>query len=394
MSGGDAGNRSDACASVMHDAPYAVGGEAPVEAQMSGEGAQILDAERGSRADGAAHASSGEAAVDVCSSAATGHAAAVVERACVGAGHTTAVVERAMPAPFDDAHCHVAFMADPAAFERDAARAGSRILSVTTTPQEYVRLAARLTRASWGEEEGGLSDPAAPVPACRGARADARGGNGPAGHTGDSAILCQAVGLHPWWVPQDASALDALLVEFDAHLVKTRFVGEVGLDFSERRGGTRDGQLRAFERIVRACARAGEKTLSVHCVRAYDDALDVLERTGCAASCACVFHWFSGSSDQLQRAIKLGCWFSVGERMLATKRGRAYARAMPHDRLLLETDEPYVADPLAETPSVACAYDDVAASLFRAADLLAAARGIAPEELAQTLRANGNALFG
>lgn len=38
----------------------------------------------------------------------------------------------------------------------------------------------------------------------------------------------------------------------------------------------------------------------------------------------------------------MGCWFSVGERMLATKRGRAYVQSIPSDRLLLETDAPPV----------------------------------------------------
>ncbi|MEE0705682.1 MAG: TatD family hydrolase, partial [Adlercreutzia sp.] len=53
-----------------------------------------------------------------------------------------------------------------------------------------------------------------------------------------------------------------------------------------------------------------------------------------------IFHWFSGSSDDLQRALHAGCFFSVGPRMLASRRGREYARQIPLDRLLLETDMP------------------------------------------------------
>ena len=55
---------------------------------------------------------------------------------------------------------------------------------------------------------------------------------------------------------------------------------------------------------------------------------------------ACIIHWFSGTSDQLTRARRAGCYFSVNPRMLGSKRGRAYAQAIPADRLLLETDEP------------------------------------------------------
>ncbi|MFQ9751750.1 MAG: TatD family hydrolase [Collinsella aerofaciens] len=53
-----------------------------------------------------------------------------------------------------------------------------------------------------------------------------------------------------------------------------------------------------------------------------------------------MFHWFSGTSDELVRARHAGSFFSINERMLATKRGREYARQIPLNRLLLETDAP------------------------------------------------------
>ena len=53
-----------------------------------------------------------------------------------------------------------------------------------------------------------------------------------------------------------------------------------------------------------------------------------------------IFHWFSGTSDDLHRAVELGCFFSVGPRMLASRRGREYARQIPLGQLLLETDMP------------------------------------------------------
>ncbi len=53
-----------------------------------------------------------------------------------------------------------------------------------------------------------------------------------------------------------------------------------------------------------------------------------------------IFHWFSGTSDDLTRALADGCYFSAGPRMLVSRRGREYARQIPLDRLLLETDMP------------------------------------------------------
>ncbi len=93
----------------------------------------------------------------------------------------------------------------------------------------------------------------------------------------DFPVIKLAVGLHPWWVPVDEGCLAEGLRAFDAALSETSYVGEVGLDFSRRRIATRDAQLCAFRHIAGACAKEGGKVLSVHCVKAYDDALSILK---------------------------------------------------------------------------------------------------------------------
>ena len=126
-------------------------------------------------------------------------------------------------------------------------------------------------------------------------------------------------------------------------VARARFVGEVGLDFSPAHIATREAQVDVLVCVAHACARTGDKVLSVHAVRAVDQVLDELERAsalGAMVGNACIIHWFSGTSDQLTRARRVGCYFSVNPRMLQSKRGRAYAQAIPVDRLLLETDEP------------------------------------------------------
>ena len=121
---------------------------------------------------------------------------------------------------------------------------------------------------------------------------------------------------------------------------ETRFVNEIGLDFGKRHVATREEQIEAFTRIASACAEAGGKTLSIHSVHAAQDAIDILERTRAFETCTCIFHWFTGPSDQLKRAIDAGCLFSVGTRMLATGKGREYVKAIPAHQLLTETDYP------------------------------------------------------
>ena len=131
----------------------------------------------------------------------------------------------------------------------------------------------------------------------------------------------------------------------------TRFIGEIGLDFAGPRD-TEESRVRqtgAFARILAACdqpvapSAAGDlasKLISIHAVNAAATALNLLEAAGTLARHQVIFHWFSGASDDLHRAIKLGCFFSVGPRMLASRRGREYARQIPVSQLLLETDMP------------------------------------------------------
>lgn len=205
-----------------------------------------------------------------------------------------------------DMHCHLGFCNDAARAACELAAEGVGAFSNTVTPAEFV--AQRAAFAGVGN-------------------------------------MCVGVGLHPWWVGElNVGMAAAGDLELLCELVAWhRFVGEVGLDFSPRHVATREAQLQAFEAVAATCACVGGKVLSIHAVHTVDEVLDVLERTGAlapAAQNACIIHWFSGTSNQLMRARHAGCYFSVNPRMLQTKRGRAYAQAIPANRLLLETDLP------------------------------------------------------
>ena len=164
--------------------------------------------------------------------------------------------------------------------------------------------------------------------------------------------IIAGVGLHPWWLADGrcgAAEVD-LLCELAS---REHFIGEVGLDFSARFAGSEPLQIQALDRLCETLAQhplAG-RVISIHAVRSAGTVLDVLESHGLLIpnpdSPFIIFHWFSGTSDELVRARNAGCYFSVNERMLATKRGREYTRQIPLDRLLLETDAP--TEPQADT---------------------------------------------
>lgn len=154
------------------------------------------------------------------------------------------------------------------------------------------------------------------------------------------------LGLHPWRVSADAATAHAQVDDVLQLLPDAWLIGEVGLDFSPKHARTRDNQLAAFRVIAQAAARCGTahgasirpRVLSIHAVQAAGDALEILQEAGCFDACTCIFHWFSGTSDQLVAARRAECYFSFGSRALATKRGRAYAAQLPANRVLRESD--------------------------------------------------------
>jgi TatD DNase family protein len=144
-----------------------------------------------------------------------------------------------------------------------------------------------------------------------------------------------ALGLHP----QLAQERRAELPLFDRLLPRTRYVGEIGLDGAPECRQYWDAQIAVFDHVLAACEGAGGRVLSVHSRRASGAVLDMLGAHRSAG--VAVLHWFSGSQRDLERAIALGCWFSVGPAMLRSDRGRALASLMPRDRVLTESDGPF-----------------------------------------------------
>lgn len=205
-----------------------------------------------------------------------------------------------------DAHCHLNLMSDPNAIVRETVTMGLGLFDCGFDPRDF-------------------------------ATANKRASSSP--------NIIAGAGLHPWWIADGrcGAAEVNLLCELAS---RERFIGEIGLDFSSRFAGTEGVQTQAFERLCQALSQhplAG-RVLSIHAVRAAGATLDILESSGLLKndpnSPTIIFHWFSGTSDELVRARNAGCYFSVNERMLASKRGREYARQILLDRLLLETDAP------------------------------------------------------
>lgn len=149
-----------------------------------------------------------------------------------------------------------------------------------------------------------------------------------------------SLGLHPWWVAEQRIS-EADITRFEKLLPRTSFIGEIGLDYSKRFSETWSRQLEVFYRVLDAIKEAGGgKLITIHAVRSYHDMFKALETSRVLEDNDCIFHWFSGNRDDFGQALALGCYFSVSMRMMASEKGAYFAKAIPNERLLLETDNP------------------------------------------------------
>ncbi|MCY4239007.1 MAG: TatD family hydrolase [Rhodospirillaceae bacterium] len=146
------------------------------------------------------------------------------------------------------------------------------------------------------------------------------------------------LGLHPQLVAERSKEISL----FEKLLPGTRYVGEIGLDAGPHHYRSLELQKSIFERILRLCADEGGKILSIHSVRATKPVLDMLEMHFPSHRGTAVLHWFSGSASEARRGVALGCYFSVNERMLASPNARRIVREIPENRILTETDGPFV----------------------------------------------------
>ena len=147
-----------------------------------------------------------------------------------------------------------------------------------------------------------------------------------------------ALGLHPQLVAEREGELPL----FDRYLAEARYIGEVGLDAGPRFYKSFAAQERVFEHILRACAEQGGKILTLHSVRAVPKVLAHLERNFPVDRGRAVLHWFTGTPTEARRAVSLGCYFSINGEMLRSPKHRQLVESLPLDRLLTETDGPFV----------------------------------------------------
>lgn len=148
-------------------------------------------------------------------------------------------------------------------------------------------------------------------------------------------FLRTALGLHPELVAERHREL-SLMIQM---LSETKYIGEVGLDFTTNNQEDRKLQERVFSSILDHCAGFGDKILTIHSRRAADRVIDII---GNSYPGKIILHWYSGSLKSLERAASFGFFFSVNQSMVSSRNGQDILSAIPRNRLLTESDGPFV----------------------------------------------------
>ncbi len=150
-----------------------------------------------------------------------------------------------------------------------------------------------------------------------------------------STYLRPSLGLHPELVATHDHELPLL----EEYLPLTRYIGEVGLDFTTNDKELRQRQRRVFGRILELSAGYSDRILTVHSRRAE---LEVIDMVGIDYPAQVILHWYSGSARNLGKAVENGLWLSVNPAMMRSKRFLSMLGDVPRNRILLESDGPFV----------------------------------------------------
>src|SRR5580698_7899330 len=150
------------------------------------------------------------------------------------------------------------------------------------------------------------------------------------------------VGTHPHEAKDDPDLAPERLVTLAKH-PRAVGIGETGLDFHYDLS-PRDVQARVFRAHI-AAARESGLPLVVHAREADDEMAGILEAEHATGPFKLLMHCYTSGPDLLRRAAALGAWFSVSgiATFKAADEVRERVRAMPEDRIIVETDCPYLA---------------------------------------------------
>jgi TatD DNase family protein len=198
-------------------------------------------------------------------------------------------------------------------------------------------------------------------------------------------ISC-SLGTHPHSAEEEGDVTTARLVELGAH-PKVVAIGETGLDYYYD-NSPRELQQETFRRHIRAALELGQPVI-VHTRDAEEDTMRILREEGQGTGLTGVLHCFSSSPQLAENAIDFGFHISFSGIVTFKKSDelRDTARKVPLERMLVETDAPFLA------PIPKRGQRNEPAFVVHTANVLAGLHGLRLEELAERTSRNFFTLF-
>jgi TatD DNase family protein len=201
----------------------------------------------------------------------------------------------------------------------------------------------------------------------------------------DPDVYC-SVGTHPHQAHEELDIGVEEIVRLAEHS-KVVAIGEAGLDYHYEHS-TPEAQAEGFRRHI-AAARATGLPLEIHSREADADTARILAEEHAKGAFPAILHCFTGGPELAQAAVALGLYISFSGVVSFKKSDelRAIAAEVPLDRLLVETDAPFLA------PEPHRGRSNEPALVVHTAAAVAKARGISPEMLAEATTENFFRLF-
>ncbi len=194
-----------------------------------------------------------------------------------------------------DVHCHIDQFPNPFEIAKNAERAGIITIAVTSLPDHF------------------------------------RSGHQ---HLLTFKKVRLALGFHPMLVGE--KRFDEKL--FISLASKTSYIGEIGLDFSQTDNSKRPKQINTLQKILQII-NDRPRFISLHSRKAESVLYDLLVENEIKSA---VFHWYSGPLGLIDKAVSDDHYFSINPAMVKSKKGQEIVERIPPERILTETDGPYV----------------------------------------------------
>ncbi|MCZ2223304.1 MAG: TatD family hydrolase [Chitinophagales bacterium] len=150
----------------------------------------------------------------------------------------------------------------------------------------------------------------------------------------ESKYIKPALGFHPELIEK----YQKYIPQMWTLLKDAKYIGEVGLDYSVALH-SKSIQKEFFESLIENCNEIGGKILTIHSRNSVDDILSII---GENFNSEFILHWYSGSLKNIDIAISRGAYFSINFAMLNSNTGLKILSRIPDERILLESDFPFV----------------------------------------------------